>query len=242
MAKKNNIDHLIAYASALAPDTVENETFFELLKKARGDRSIEQYCSDAGITPVTYSRILHKKCKPSLMTLARLTSSAACPQNGITYDVLVDSAVIEGLVAEDSVKSFRSASESSGDSASPIFKNAAMAALQKKFIDEGSEIRILPENCLKVDDNVIKAHFHFIKRRSDAYLAFRHILSVLVLEAPDSRRVDYIFTNSSAFYEFAQSKKNQLRYRGNLVVAMINFDAESNEESRIIREDKISEY
>ena len=50
MAKKNNVDHLIAYASALAPDTVENETFFELLKKARGDRSIEQYCSDAGIT------------------------------------------------------------------------------------------------------------------------------------------------------------------------------------------------
>lgn len=62
----------------------------ELIKKARGDRSIRQYAIDAGVNPTTVSRMEAMEYKPGLNVLRKLTSEDARPQNGVTFQQLMD--------------------------------------------------------------------------------------------------------------------------------------------------------
>lgn len=62
----------------------------ELIKKARGDRSIRQYAIDAGVNPTTVSRMEAMEYKPGLNVLRKLTSEEARPQNGVTFQQLMD--------------------------------------------------------------------------------------------------------------------------------------------------------
>lgn len=61
------------------------EEFANLLEKAKGDRSINKYASDADLSPAHISRLLRKllDTPPSPETIAKLSQSAS---NGVSYD------------------------------------------------------------------------------------------------------------------------------------------------------------
>ena len=233
---------------ARQPEMIRIEgDFFDLLSKAKGDRSIGQYSSDAGISAVTYSRILHRVCRPSLLTLAKLTSASACPQNGITYDILVRSAAIGGLIEITPSEGKSISSASAKDVADTFFMSTSMVILQEEFLKKGASVRVLPGQSLLVDDHTVKAHFFFKgpegQNRPSAAESFRELLLGLVLSEPDSTRTDVVMTDSTEYYDLAVSYRNKLSYRGSLRVILVSFTKEAySAESMVLKEDCISAY
>jgi Predicted transcription factor, homolog of eukaryotic MBF1 len=71
---------------------VENKNIIELVKKARGDRSLREYAKDAEVNVSILSRIESGEYKPGKKVLEKLTSPNAKPQGGVTYQDLVEAA------------------------------------------------------------------------------------------------------------------------------------------------------
>ena len=92
---KENINAVPSLHTAKRTEGSTKEGFFELLRLAQGDRTAGEFANAAGISIVSLSRINHRVVKPSLLTLSKLTSEEAAPQNGITYEMLVDAAKAE---------------------------------------------------------------------------------------------------------------------------------------------------
>lgn len=71
--------------------TFDKELFAELLRKAKGDRSINKYASEIDISPAHISRLLRKliDTAPSPETISKFSQGA---HNGITYEMLMQAA------------------------------------------------------------------------------------------------------------------------------------------------------
>ncbi len=231
--------------SVTGTDSSYGEDFCELLKLAQGDRPARDYALCAGITEATYSRIMHKVSKPSLMTLAKLTSKDAEPQNGITFEILVEQARTEGFLS-DAPKSnrFRTANKTKRESEARTFHYAAMAALQSNLLDSDDTIRLLPgDEFLIGRDRRIDWESVYITHEGSELLHFKNILSNLVLRVPNENDEHVVFTNSEKLYELACSKKDRISYRGKLLFMMINWEGSlEGEKPKIVKGEVISKY
>ena len=77
------------------------EKLAELVKKARGERSIRQYAMEANVNPTTISRIEAKEYKPGTKVLKKLTSKEAAPRGGVTLqDLMKATGYASGYVEE----------------------------------------------------------------------------------------------------------------------------------------------
>ena len=63
-----------------------------MIKLARGDRSLRKYAKDAGVSSTTVYVIENGKYTPSPKMIQKLTSKQASPQNGITYEDVMNAA------------------------------------------------------------------------------------------------------------------------------------------------------
>lgn len=71
---------------------MKNNNLIELVKKARGDRSLREYAKDAEVNVSILSRIESGEYKPGKKVLEKLTSPNAKPQGGVTYQDLAEAA------------------------------------------------------------------------------------------------------------------------------------------------------
>lgn len=69
---------------------MENKTVSELITIARGDRTKKQYAEDSGVNIAIISRIENANYTPGKKVLEKLTSAAAKPQGGVTYQDLIE--------------------------------------------------------------------------------------------------------------------------------------------------------
>ena len=72
-----------------------------ILEKAAGTRSMAEYANQAGVSPTYISRIKNGERIPTIALIKKLTSPEAAPQNGVTYEEMMDAA---GYRAYDSDK------------------------------------------------------------------------------------------------------------------------------------------
>lgn len=73
----------------------------ELIEKAKGeDRSYAEYSKASGVSTASFTRIKKGDYLPSPKTIKSLTSEAADPQGGVTYDEMMR---VAGYVTEESV-------------------------------------------------------------------------------------------------------------------------------------------
>ena len=63
-----------------------------MIKLARGDRSLRQYAKDAGVSYTTVYVIENGEYTPTPKMIQKLTSKQANPQNGITYEDVMNAA------------------------------------------------------------------------------------------------------------------------------------------------------
>ena len=63
-----------------------------MIKLARGNRSLRQYAKDAGVSYTTVHIIENGGYTPSPNMIQKLTSKQANPQNGITYEDIMNAA------------------------------------------------------------------------------------------------------------------------------------------------------
>ena len=64
----------------------KNLEFAEIIKEARGDRSLREYAEDSGVSYMTIYKAERGECVPSPKTIKKLSSIKAKPQNGATYE------------------------------------------------------------------------------------------------------------------------------------------------------------
>jgi transcriptional regulator with XRE-family HTH domain len=64
----------------------KNLEFAEIIKEARGDRSLREYAEDSGVSYMTIYKAERGECVPSPKTIKKLSSVKAKPQNGATYE------------------------------------------------------------------------------------------------------------------------------------------------------------
>ncbi len=64
----------------------KNKEFAEIIKAARGDRSLREFAKDSGVSYITIFKAEHGECVPSPKTIKKLCSVKAKPQNGATYE------------------------------------------------------------------------------------------------------------------------------------------------------------
>lgn len=67
--------------------TMNCQPLADLIRKAKGDRSLKQYSLDCGISVSNLSKMMNNKMPylPGPRTIAKLTLGDAKPQNGVTY-------------------------------------------------------------------------------------------------------------------------------------------------------------
>ena len=70
-------------------ENIQNQKLINLITKAKGDRSIRKYAEDAGISASILSRTLAGTYMPGVNLLKRLTSKAAAPRGGVTFEQLM---------------------------------------------------------------------------------------------------------------------------------------------------------
>ena len=70
-------------------ENIGNQKLINLINKAKGDRSIRKYAEDAGISASILSRTLAGTYLPGVNLLKRLTSKAAAPRGGVTFEQLM---------------------------------------------------------------------------------------------------------------------------------------------------------
>lgn len=70
----------------------KREMVANLIRMACGKRSFRAYARDAGVSVTTISRILNGDFLPKPDTIRKLTSEEAAPQNGVTYELLMQAA------------------------------------------------------------------------------------------------------------------------------------------------------
>ena len=78
----------------------KNIEFAEIIKEARGDRSLREYAEDSGVSYMTIYKAERGECVPSPKTIKKLSSVKAKPQNGATYERMM---VAAGYQDNDSV-------------------------------------------------------------------------------------------------------------------------------------------
>lgn len=71
---------------------MKNKNLIELVKKARGDRSLREFAKDAEVNVSILSRIESGEYNPGRKVLEKLTSPNAKPQGGVTYQDLAEAA------------------------------------------------------------------------------------------------------------------------------------------------------
>ena len=65
------------------------DALFKLLEAAKGEnRSFREYARAAGVQHSLFNRIKRKEFVPGILTLQKLTSEEAAPQNGVTLNML----------------------------------------------------------------------------------------------------------------------------------------------------------
>lgn len=69
---------------------MKNKDLIELVKKARGNRSLREYAKDADVNVSILSRIENGEYKPGRKVLEKLTLPKAKPQGGVTYQDLAE--------------------------------------------------------------------------------------------------------------------------------------------------------
>lgn len=220
---------------------MQNSTFLQLLEAAKGNRSITEYCTGAGISGVTYSRITHGTCNPSMMTLIKLTSEYAAPQNGVTLNALVEAATKEGRL--EAVPARHTVAGREEEPVRISFQYAGMTALQRKFIAAKHSVQLLENNNLLIDgQNTVSVHFLYLRELSDEFLVYRNMMGRLVLQKPDYKRTDYVLTNSKDFYEYVSGQRFQNCYKGNLIIALVDWEEETDKESFVSEEEIVADY
>lgn len=70
---------------------IDKEKFAELLKRARGGRTMKDFAEDCGANPSTFTRIIQKTNKGSSSTdLLEAIATNAAPYSGVTIEALAD--------------------------------------------------------------------------------------------------------------------------------------------------------
>jgi hypothetical protein len=225
-------------------EDTEREGFFELLRLAQGDRTAGEYAKAAGISLVSLSRINHRVVKPSLLTLSKLTSEEAAPQNGVTYEMLVNAAKAENLLSGVTGGRQITSTRQFGDTHSKHFWYTVRDAFQKSVLDKGEEIRLLPNERFLVGGtrtvSIIADYTQTVRSREDW---LKSVILPLMLEEPDRNTDHLLFTAQPELYDYVVSMKGKISYKGNLKVLMINWpEANISEDPKITREEQITTY
>ena len=241
---KENINAEPSLQTAKRTEGSAKEGFFELLRLAQGDRTASEFANAAGISIVSLSRINHSVVKPSLLTLSKLTSEEAAPQNGITYEMLVDAAKAENLLSGVTSGRQITSTKQFGEAQAKHFWYTVRDAFQRSMLEKGEEVQILPDEKFLVGGtktvSIIADYKHFARSREDW---FKSILLPLMLEEPDRNSEHLLFTTQPEWFDYAASLKGKISYKGNLKVLMINWpEANISEEPKITRVEQITTY
>ena len=63
-----------------------NQELADIIRSARGDRSLRDYAEAAGVSYMTIYKAERGDYIPSSKTIKKLSTGAANPQNGVTYE------------------------------------------------------------------------------------------------------------------------------------------------------------
>lgn len=230
-------------------NTFNKPEFAQLLERAKGDRSINQYANDTDVSAAHISRFLREMIDtpPTPETLSKLASKA---YNDVTYR---DFMVAAGHI----VAPYNASDEIIVDTDSPGYRRLQMEEMERRYIQiiladlytkpfkwsvEQPEGRVMfPDMILNIDDGSYTKwyiEFKMIRGRSamrpfpllqQAY----YMIATMPLERTDKFT---IAVNDDQAFDFF-FKRPPLNLRANVYVMLIDL-----EEGKVVKEEKLCEY
>lgn len=218
------------------------EAFAELIEKAKGDRTINQYANETGVSAAHISRLLRQMIDspPSPDTISKFTANA---YNGVTYK---DMMIAAGYILRDSnmeEDSPRKRMEELRRIEEKIFQViiADLMARDFKWSMDKPEGRIrFPDLLINIEDGYYKRwFFEFKATRSSNVPPFSIIHNfygrLLAFELLPTDKFTIVI-NDERTYNFMIARP-PINLRANLYVMLVDL-----ENGRVIKEEKLSEY
>lgn len=109
------------------------DTLFKLLEAARGEnRSFREYARAAGVQHSLFNRIKRREFVPGLLTLQKLTSKEANPQNGVTLSSLWQAAGAPEIDFEGITRSLSLAARTAQQATAQVnYRNTVLESISK---------------------------------------------------------------------------------------------------------------
>lgn len=230
-------------------NTFNKAEFAQLLERAKGDRSINQYATDTDVSAAHISRFLREMIvtPPAPETLSKLASKA---YNEVTYR---DFMVAAGHI----VAPYNAGDERIVDPDSPQYRRHQMEEMERRFIQiiladlytkpfkwsvEQPERRMMvPDMVLNIDDGrYTRWYFEFkmIRGRSASMPLILlqqvfYMLATMPLEPTDKFT---IVVNEERAFDFF-FRRPPITLRANVYVMLVDL-----EEGKVVKEEKLCEY
>ncbi len=230
-------------------NTFNKAEFAQLLERAKGDRSINQYATDTDVSAAHISRFLREMIvtPPAPETLSKLASKA---YNEVTYR---DFMVAAGHI----VAPYNAGDERIVDPDSPQYRRHQMEEMERRFIQiiladlytkpfkwsvEQPEGRMMvPDMVLNIDDGrYTRWYFEFkMSTGRSAMMPFPllqrayYMIATMPLERTDKFTI--AVNDEQAFDLFF--KKPPLSIRANVYVMLVDLEG-----GKVVKEEKLCEY
>lgn len=220
------------------------EAFANLLDKAKGDRSINQYANETGVSAAHISRFLRQMIDspPTPETISKFSKYAA---NGVTYRDLM---IAAGYISEESAK----------DIESPINRRILMEELEQKFfqviladlytkdfewsIRKPDRRSFFPDMTIDIDHDGYKRWYLEFKgslNKNRPFVPFMYILHVYgqisMMELLPTDKFTIAVNDEKMYQQII--KRPPLSLRANLYVMLVDL-----EKSKIIKEEKVTDF
>ncbi len=230
-------------------NTFNKAEFAQLLERAKGDRSINQYATDTDVSAAHISRFLREMIDtpPAPETLSKLASKA---YNEVTYR---DFMVAAGHI----VAPYNASDERTVETDSPQYHRLQMEEMERRFIqiiladlytkpfkwsvEQPKGRAMVPDMVLNIDDGgYTRWYIEFkMSRGRSAMMPYPllqrayYMIATMPLERTDKFT---IAVNDEQSYDFF-FKRPPLSLRANVYVMLVDL-----EEGKVLKEEKLCEY
>lgn len=215
-------------------DRFDYEAVMKLLDMARGERSFRQYAIDAGVSSANIYRIRNKDYRPSPEMLRKLTSEKARPRDGVTFSMLMKAAGYQDYCDEESFEEseFYGYEKQSEGLILKALLDQNISYSKSDVVNDDAIVSInKPDLFLTIKNKRIKKwwmEFKCLKEASVNKSYYDHLVPTifgrLMMIAPDKDRKISIVVNSKNFFGKLIRYKEQLPYKGELSIILLDLD------------------
>ena len=234
------------------------ERVANLVDQLKGDRSLRKFSEDTGVATSYINGIINKKYLPSANTLRKLSYNNAKGQNGITLEDLMIAAGYQVEYSNDNIEqSLEEREQRRKEIEEHRKEHARLERIAKLIVFDGVDkvtnhnyLSYEPERfcgrnykpdfiCAYNDDPDLLWWFDYIHVDNPRHISFmfRNAIGRICMLQPDNKRKVSIVLDDKEAYERIVKLGENISYRGNLSVILIDL-----EQALIIDEKYISHY